>query len=324
MNIQGIGTVSAIGRGLDRLHEVLENGAPEPSMLDVPFQDDPFPVHAVRPETLKDPVLRRARRADRFSKMAALAAVDAVRDAETELIPERTGLVLGTAFGPHPTVFSFLDEILEFGDAGVSPTVFSHSVHNAAASYVSVAVGSAGPAITLTSFSDPFQQALLQAKIWLDQGVCDSVLAGVAEECGTVMDYIVSRKLPVADGEIKAFFSDDGPAVIPGEGAFFFLLSRDDGSVHLDPGSDSSPDSPDFWIADFESRKLPENVPVGCWSHLIGSTPASTALSCIAGALMIQKKTVYSQTDLLSADLQPPNKIGLTGHAARGGWLLSE
>jgi len=309
MNIQGIGIVSALGRGVETLQRALETGPVAPSMIDVPFQDEPFPVYAVEKETLKDPILRGARRADRFSKMAVLAACDAVSDAGVELDPQRTGIVLGTAFGPHPTVFSFLDDILEFGDAGVSPTLFSHSVHNAAVSYISIALGLRGPATTITTFSNPFRQSLLLAQNWLDQGLCDSVLVGGAEEHGTVMDYIVSQKLPIAEKQMVPFFAEGGPAVILGEGAVFFLLSRDSGliAVTLDEESDRAPD---VWIVDFECSKLPKSVPVGCWSHLIGSSPLSSAVSCAAAALMLQNKTVYPETSLTNLSEMMPTHLG--------------
>ena len=305
--------ISALGRGIETLQDALENGAAQPSLVAVPFQDTLFPVYFVARETLKDPaILRGARRADRFSKMAVLAACDAVKDAGVALVPERTGVILGTAFGPHPTVFKFLDEILEFGDTGVSPTIFSHSVHNAAASYISTALGLAGPATTLTTFADSFRQSLQLAQCWIDQDVCDSVVVGCTEECGTVMEYIVSQKLPIADGAMIPFFAAGGPAVIPGEGAVFFLLSRDTGSVKLMLDDDEKR-APDLWVVDFECDLLPQSAPAGCWSHLIGSSPLSSAVSCAAAALMIQKKRVYSQTSLLKTDVTPLKRIGCQG-----------
>lgn len=305
--------ISALGRGIETFQSALENGPIEPSRIEVPFQESLFPVYAVAKETLKDPMLLGARRADRFSKMATLAAVDAVKNADVELIPERTGVIVGTAFGPHPTVFSFLDDILEFGDTGVSPTLFSHSVHNAAASYISVALGLAGSATTITTFADPFGQSLLLAQSWLDQGVCDSVLVGGVEECGTVMEYIVSQKLPIAEKTMVPFFAEGGPQVIPGEGAVFFLLSRDSGFVTLTLDEDLET-APDLWITDFESTRFPTSAPAGVWSHLIGSSPLSAAASCAAGALMIQKNTVYFPTSLLETKTGEPERIGCIGN----------
>jgi len=313
MKLQGIGMVSAQGRGIDALRSALENGPTEPDRIECPFQNEAFPVYSVATETLKDrAVLRGARRADRFSKMAALAAVDAVQDAGAELNPERTGLVLGTAFGPHPTVFDFLDELLEFGDAGVSPTLFSHSVHNAAASYISTALGLAGPTMTITSFVDPFRQSLQLAQNWIDQNVCDSVLVGATEECGAVMEYIVSQKLKIATSGMKPFFAEDGPEVIPGEGAVFFLLSRDSGSLALTLDEDAD-SAPDLWVVDFESTVLPDSAPAGCWSHLFGSSPLSTAASCAIGGLMLREQAGYAQTSLVETNLEIPARIGCAG-----------
>lgn len=312
MNIQGIGQVSALGRGIESFQTVLKTGRIDPSRIDVPFQEALFPVYAVARQTLKDPaLLRGARRADRFSKMAVLAACDAVSHSGVPFDrPERVGLIIGTAFGPHPTVFRFLDEILEFGDAAVSPTLFSHSVHNAAASYVSSALGLTGPAMTLTTFFDPFQQSLLLAQSWLDQGVCDSVLVGGVEECGAVMEYVVSQKLDIAEEAMVSFFAEETPSVIPGEGAFFFMLGREPAGpvgVELTLASDSLPD---LWIADFESSSVPRSAPVGCWSHLAGAMPVSSAVSCFAAISIFSTDNDYSQTSWMDVRAGHPHQIG--------------
>ena len=107
-------------------------------------------------------VLKGMRRADRFSKMAVLAAWDAVEDSGIAIRggEGRLGIILATAFGPQATAFRFLDEIIDHGDGRASPTLFSHSVHNAAASYVASALKSRGPTLTVTQFAFSFHQAL--------------------------------------------------------------------------------------------------------------------------------------------------------------------
>ena len=220
MKILGAGLVCARGRGKDA---VSKDWRP-PEFIEVPFQEELFPVYAVAAETLKDKaVLGGMRRADRFSKMATLAAHDAVADSGVEFgNPERVGIIFATAFGPHNTTFRFQDDIIEYGDGGVSPTIFSNSVHNAAVSYISRALGIKGPTWTVTGFRDPFGQAIALAQAWLDEGRCDAVLLGAGDECGTVMEYICSQKLPIAaDGKVRM---DDPPAYVPGEGMAFFLV----------------------------------------------------------------------------------------------------
>jgi len=306
MKIRGTGIIFSGGRGLPALETVLMSGVVPPSQITVPFQDAPFPVYAVAPEILKDrAVLGEMRRADRFSKMATLAAYDAVAESgETLENPERVGIIFATAFGPHNTTFSFLDDILNYGDAGVSPTIFSNSVHNAAVSYISNTLKIKGPTWTITRFRDPFRQALLLAQVWLDEGRCDQVLVGAGDECGAVLEYICSQKLAIAEtaAQMRPFFDAAGPAVIPGELALFFLLSRDANSgVQIAPGQqDEFP--PDLLMVDFESPQLDPRsaqIPTGCWSHLAGTTPDSSAFSCAVACLMLQRQKVYCAGNLL-------------------------
>lgn len=227
MRILGTGLVCAQGRGRDA---VSGERAP-PSFVEVPFQSEPFPVYAVDADILKDKaVLGSMRRADRFSKMATMAAYDAVSDSGLDVNgSDRTGIIFSTAFGPHNTTFRFQDDIIDYGDAGVSPTVFSNSVHNAAVSYISRVLGIKGPTWTVTSFLDPFGQAVALAQAWLAEGRCDRVLLGAGDECGTVMEYICSQKLPIAaDGKVRM---DDPPAYVPGEGVAFFLVDGEEGET---------------------------------------------------------------------------------------------
>ena len=210
---------------------------PDKEFVEVPFQEELFPVYAVAAETLKDrSVLGGMRRADRFSKMAVLAAHDAMDGSEIEN-PERVGIIFATAFGPHNTTFRFQDDILDYGDGGVSPTIFSNSVHNAAVSYISRALEIKGPTWTVTGFNQPFEQAVQLAQAWLNEGRCDQVLLGAGDECGTVMEYICSEKLPIAsDGKVTE------NAFVPGEGMAFFLVDGDGGGRQLEiPGKSYAP-----------------------------------------------------------------------------------
>ncbi|MFA7677835.1 MAG: beta-ketoacyl synthase chain length factor [Candidatus Omnitrophota bacterium] len=153
-------------------------------------------------------VLKYLRRADDFSKMAVFAAYDAFVDSGlNEDAKNNLGLILATAFGPHLTTFRFLDEILDYGDANVSPTLFSHSVHNAANAYISINLGIYGPALTLTDFRRSFYQALLTAQSWLDEKRCENILVGSVEQHGKELDYVLSEAAPeLAFKEGSVFF----------------------------------------------------------------------------------------------------------------------
>ena len=230
VNVAGIGVVFARGRGIGSLEEALRTGWVAPSRKPVASSPEKMiPVYSVEEKTITDKaVLKKMRRADRFSKMAVLAAWDAVKDGGIEIDEggASLGIILATAFGPQVTAFRFLDEIIDHGDASVSPTLFSHSVHNAAASYVASALGNHGPTLTVTQFGWSFHQALILARAWIHEGRCENVLVGSVEECGTVMEYICSKKLEIAeDGRIRPFEFSPSPSAVPGEGSVFLLLT---------------------------------------------------------------------------------------------------
>ncbi len=271
-----------------------------------------MPVYSVEEETLKDKaILRKLRRADRFSKMAVLAACDAVKDGGIALEEGGTslGIILASAFGPQVTAFRFLDEIIDYGDSNVSPTLFSHSVHNAAASYVAAALGNRGPTLTVTQFGLSFHQALVLGRAWIQEGRCENVLVGSVEELGTVMEFICGQKLRIAeDGRIRPFECSPTPGAVPGEGSVFLLLSGDEGpkrycgirGVSFDDESAGS--SPDLCILDADGMSEDEtgyrqiaggDATIAGYSPLFGSMMTGSAFHCAAAALMLMNQTRY-------------------------------
>jgi 3-oxoacyl-[acyl-carrier-protein] synthase II len=315
MNVAGIGIVFSRGRGIKAYEEALQQGWVAPSRHESsPALGEPVSAYRVAPEILKDKqTLKGLRRADRFCKMAVLASTDAVHDSEIVLGNEKAslGIVVGTAFGPHATTFRFLDEILDYTETNVSPTLFSHAVHNAAASYISTALGSRGPALTLTSFALSFHHALLLAETWLREGRCNYVLAGSVDECHPVLEYICARKLNIPqDGKISPFSFLPSPPAVPGEGSTFFLLTHLETprkycritGISID-GSGAEESSPDIMILDTDGMLgdetiyqtvLKQDVHTAGFSPLFGSMMTGSAFHCAAGALMLQKQVRYS------------------------------
>ena len=122
------------------------------------------------------------RRADDLTKWVVGCAGSAFKSAPLPTIPpEQTGIYFGTSFGPLETNFRFLDTLLDDGEGRVSPTLFSHSVHNTAAGYLARIFTIHGPAITLTAYTWPFLTALRQAVIAVSTGVVRRALVATAE-----------------------------------------------------------------------------------------------------------------------------------------------
>lgn len=302
MNVAGIGVVFSRGRGISSYDDALKHGWTKP-------EDSGY---RVKEESIIDKrVLGGIRRADRFSKMAVLAASDAIVDSDINLNKKKSslGIIVSTAFGPHVTTFRFLDDMLEYGDENASPTVFSHSVHNAAASYIAFVLGSRGPTITLTQFAFSFHQALILARAWLYEERCEYVLVGSVDECGAVMEYICSQKLRIAeDGRIKPFDFSETPVAVPGEGSVFFLMTRKKSQKYCKVAVSLNDkcvekDRQDMFILDAdgmtgderEYQKIAESgICLSGYSPIFGSMMTGTSFNCAAAALMLKNQMRYT------------------------------
>ncbi|MBI4847352.1 MAG: beta-ketoacyl synthase chain length factor [Nitrospirae bacterium] len=310
MNINGIGIVFTRGRGIDCFENALKDGWQRPDEIEIKGRKS-F-VYQVGPQTMSDKsLLKKMRRADKLSKMAVLAAADALENSGIENINKKTiGIITATAFGAHVTTFDFLNDILDYGEANVSPTTFSNSVHNAAASYISSALNIQGPTLTVTQFFFSFHSALQLAKAWLDEKRCDYVLVGAVEQYGDVLGYIYGSKLMQAtDGRIKPF--NFNPAYsVPSEGAVFFLVSNEDSenvfckveditTRHSRESGNPAPIRTDLNIIDTDGLLIDESVymssfspeiPTAAYSPIFGSMMIGSAFNCASGALMLKKQ----------------------------------
>lgn len=313
MNILGTGIIFSRGFGVSALEAALHDGWQRPVEIEASRAESGKRLaYLVDLDTVPDrTLLKKIRRADKLSKMAVLAASGAVVDSGiADLSQKRVGIILATAFGAHVTTFEFLDGILDYGDSGVSPTSFSNSVHNAAASYVSSSLNIQGPTLTVTQFRFSFQSALQLAKTWLDQGRCDYLLVGAVDQYGDVLGYIAEQKLAAAnDGRIKPF-TFNPTCHVPGEGALFFLLgneraensycSIDAARIHIDPDFNKPVDlnciDADGMLRDESAylSSLTPAIPTTGYSPLFGSMMTGGAFNLAAAALMLKQQTLYA------------------------------
>jgi hypothetical protein len=130
---------------------------------------------------------RKLRRADDFIRLAAVAAFKTTHPLRTQMdeISDKCGIVLGTAFGTMQTNFEVLDQIIS--EQPTSPTLFSHSVFNAAVGYLASIFGMRGCALTVTDFSFPFFKALQQGYLALLSGNIDYCLVLQVETYSDVL-----------------------------------------------------------------------------------------------------------------------------------------
>ncbi|MDH3359535.1 MAG: hypothetical protein OEL55_01565 [Desulfobulbaceae bacterium] len=117
------------------------------------------------------------RRADHFATLAVACGQAALKNGpEKEYAKDRIGTFIGTTYGPLETNFSSLGSLIEQGEGYISPTLFSHSVYNSAAGYISRLFGIHGQALTITTYTWPFLTALNQARLSILAGRIDKAL----------------------------------------------------------------------------------------------------------------------------------------------------
>lgn len=309
MNLAGLGIVFPGGAGVSALRAALTAGLPLTGEM---LAKEQVPVLKVPAAALTgNPVLAPARRADRFCKMTLLAATEAL--AGCAVPPERIGIILATAFGPHGTVFKFVNDLLEFGDEQASPTVFSQSVHAAAASMVAAAAHLHGPALTVADLAFPFEEALALADAWLAADRCDAVLVGAVDEISDVLAHVVRRKWAVASDGIARPASAEPPAYVPGEGAVFVRLERGNGpQLTVADAPDASAAANLFNAGalggdDAALRRLATpSVPAQTFVSLLGHARIGAAFHLAVAGLMRQDRRFFP-------DVLPTDQTGLSG-----------
>jgi len=126
-------------------------------------------------EMAMEPTLARSlRRADDFIRAAVLTAAQTLAGVETGPAKSDFGMFLSTAYGAMQTNFAVLDQIID-GEQ-TSPTLFSHSVFNAAAGYIAASFDIRGCALTLTDFTFPFLRAVQEGVLALKNGLLSRCL----------------------------------------------------------------------------------------------------------------------------------------------------
>jgi hypothetical protein len=118
---------------------------------------DPAPLTPPTPTLL--PATER-RRTGPSVRLALAVAAEAVQD--SGLAPEELDTVFASSNGEGQVITSIL-EALHTPDGAISPTQFHNSVHNAAAGYWGIAVGSSRPSVSLGGHDGVFATGLLQA-----------------------------------------------------------------------------------------------------------------------------------------------------------------
>jgi len=186
--ITGLSAVCALGVGREAIVAALRRGAEG-------FSDQPAPAWApgatmtaawvrdFKPAPVIAPM--KARRMDRSSQMAIVAADAALREAAWAAAregPDALGIFLGSGFcGTHSSL-TILGTLFARGFEEVSAAAFPNTVPNAPAGQLAIHFGLRGPSMTILQTGTTAESALLCARGQLAQAQCRAALWGGVDE----------------------------------------------------------------------------------------------------------------------------------------------
>lgn len=223
--IKGIGVLGGFGCGIAQLESALVAGrSPEETvvMQTVEGRYD-VPALIARTDRLSDYIEKSVlRRVDHFIRLALLGSYLALDDAGMlETRPGRMGIIVATGYGSTCNMMD-IQQALDNNAPAISPTRFSNSVHNAAATHISILLGEMSPNLSVGDYDMSIAAAFLSACSWLREKRVEAVLVGGVDEYCKALGYNWYHRYRAADPE-KGHARDPGHAVI-GEGACFFVL----------------------------------------------------------------------------------------------------
>jgi 3-oxoacyl-[acyl-carrier-protein] synthase II len=172
---------------------------------------------------------------DLFVQYGLAAADMAVKDSGFEVTEEncaRVGVITGCGMGGLPTIEKYHQVSLERGPKRVTPFFIPMVIPNMASGHISMAIGSKGPNLTLTTACAAGTHAIGEAYRHIKYGMCDAVVSGGAEAvvCGLgVAGFSAMKALSTRNDAPKAAsrpFDKDRDGFIMSEGAGMLVLEE--------------------------------------------------------------------------------------------------
>ncbi len=236
--ITGMGTVNSLCSEVKGFWEALCAGRSGIGSIEQ-FDTAAFKVHFggevknFQPEARLDS--RTARRLDRFSQFALLAALDAVADSGLDLSREdldRCGVILGSGIGGLNEFEEQHARYLSSGPGKISPFVIPKMISNAAAGNISIHFGLKGPNTSIATACASAAHAIGDALRAIRTEEADIMLTGGSEAAMTPMGlggFISARALSTRNDDPQAAsrpFDKDRDGFVLSEGAGIVVLEE--------------------------------------------------------------------------------------------------
>lgn len=139
------------------------------------------------------------------------------------------GIILGTANGGLEDCLKFLNQIVDYNEGTLTPTNFVQSTPNAVAGNLALLSQNTGYNTTHVHKGLAFECALLDAHLFLNEGLAKSVLLGSVEEISEYnynIDFL-NGYFKKHDTTSDTVLTADSPGSVCGEGATMFVLKSE-------------------------------------------------------------------------------------------------
>ncbi len=225
--VTGASAVTALGRDLPSTRTALAEGRSALAPVEAPDIPASRPDHSpaarivtftTEPEMSK----MKSRRLDRASQYAVVAARQALASGGYAMAgrEERTGILVGTGSAGAGPLVDFERQMALEGPDSASPFLFPYTVSNAPASVTAIELQIRGPNVTITQKDPAAQNALLYARLLLDDRRADAILVGASDEWNLEYHLVYER--------IHATRTARRAGFVLGEGAAFLLVEDEE------------------------------------------------------------------------------------------------
>jgi 3-oxoacyl-[acyl-carrier-protein] synthase II len=236
--ITGLGTVNPLGLSCDEYWRGLIHGQSGIALL-TSFDTSQFKVKFggevknFNPEAYFDKVS--ARKVDRFTQFALVAAEEAIRDSGIDFgreDPFRCGCILGSGIGGLKEFELGHETLLSKGPTRVNPFVIPKMIVNSAAGNISIRYGLRGPNTTVSTACSSAAHAIADACTAIRYGYADVMITGGSEAAVTPMGlagFIACRALSERNEDPAGAsrpFDKDRDGFVLSEGAGILVLEE--------------------------------------------------------------------------------------------------
>ncbi len=235
--ITGMGVISSIGQSVDEFGRALSAG--EVAAGPTPWNNEDglenvwmSKIENFNPNDWMD--ARIVDGTDKFAQYAIAAAVQAVKACGiTELDPERTGVVMGTACAGAETIAESQRGLDSDGPSGVDRKLELKAWPNMAAGQIALRWQLHGPLLTLSTACASSIDSIGTAARLIERGECDVAIAGGCDASRTQVILIAAGRYGMYTSQpdpLKACrpFNTERFGVMAGEGAGVVILERAD------------------------------------------------------------------------------------------------